>query len=201
MATGMGGRSGGGRIGGGMGGARRAAAPRPAAAARSQSRVGGVSSGRMGGAPRRMANAPANRQQRRQTGRMANASLTPRQKRVARRERRQERREKRRQQRPGQQPQPGLPDGGDDTGFDTGDYSGIFSAVSDWFGQEEEPEDFRTQEFDPSSLDAPYERYSDDNEDGWITGLIKSGQKGYDLPTNVTLQAAMNSPFRYYGQY
>jgi hypothetical protein len=196
---GMGGRSGGGQMGGGMVGSRRAAAPRPMATG-ATSRTGGGSSGRMGGSPKRMANAPTNRQQRRQSKRMANASLTPRQKKIERREKRQERRQNRRQQKTGQQSRPGSSESSDDTGFDMNDYSGIFNAVSDWFGQEE-PEDFRTQKFDPSSLDSPYERYSDDDEEGWITGLMKSGQKGYDLPANVTLQTAINSPFRYYGQY
>lgn len=67
--------------------------------------------------------------------------------------------------------------------------------------QQEQQTNFRSVEFDETSLTDPYQKYAEDPADGWITGVMKSGQKGYDLPREVTLATALNSPFRYYGGY
>lgn len=130
-----------------------------------------------GSSSRRMAQAPRNSQQRRA--------------------RQQERRDARRARRMAQvdtpdasTQQPGVTTRGNE-GFD----------LSSLFSVQEKPKDFRSVEFDDSSLVDPYQKYAEDPENGWITGLMKSGQKGYDLPKEVTLAAAMNSPFRYYGGY
>lgn len=180
----MGGRMGGGRSGGAMGGARsaqRSAAP---------SRPARASGAAMGGG--RAASGDSTR-------RMAQAPRTPQQRRARQQERRDARRERRMAQvgTPGTAvQQPGATTSGDEgwSGAGTFDLSGLFSAP-------EQPKDFRSVEFDESSLASPYQKYAEDPEDGWITGLMKSGQKGYDLPKEVTLAAAMNSPFRYYGGY
>lgn len=185
----MGGRMGGGRGGGAMGGAMGGARPaqRPVAAPRASRPSGGAmgGGGRAGGGNVR---------------RMAQAPRTPQQRQARRQDRRDARKARRMAQAdtPGANTQqPGTTTGstedwfGGDGGFD----------LSGLFPQANEPEDYRSIEFDANPLSEPYQRYADEPEDGWITGLMKSGQKGYDLPREVTLSAAMNSPFRYYGGY
>ena len=189
----MGGRMGGGRRGGAMGGAKGGAmgGARPARRAAATPRASRPSGGAMGG---RRASAGGG------TRRMAQAPRTPQQR---RRERRQDRRDARKARRmaqagaPGDSTQqPGSSTSGDEGWFDGGGFD-----LSSLFPQSNEPEDYTSAEFDASSLSEPYQKYADDPEEGWITGLMRSGQKGYDLPKEVTVASAMNSPFRYYGGY
>ena len=77
--------------------------------------------------------------------------------------------------------------------LDVGDLVGLFSP--------EPTERRRGLEFDTESVTEPYAKYADESEDGWITGVMRSSEKGYDLPNEVTLASAMKSPFRYYGGY
>lgn len=94
--------------------------------------------------------------------------------------------------------------GGQETGRSTDGDGGWFDSDFDFsslFPTSSDEEDYTQSEFDPSSSTTPYQKYADDPEDGWITGVMRSGQKGYDLPKEVTLASAMNSPFRYYGGY
>ena len=90
--------------------------------------------------------------------------------------------------------------GGGGSNEGAGDFSGGY-LPSDWMTEEPEFEDYTEAEFDTGALTEPYQKYAEDPEEGWITGLMRSGQKGYDLPKEVTVASAMNSPFRYYGGY
>ena len=90
--------------------------------------------------------------------------------------------------------------GGGSSDEGAGDFAGGY-LPSDWMTEEPEFEDYTEAEFDTGSLTEPYQKYAEDPEEGWITGLMRSGQKGYNLPKEVTVASAMNSPFRYYGGY
>ena len=184
MPMGGGGRRGGGGMGGGMGGGARRSASPPRMANAAPRQTGGARAGRgMGGSaarrPKRLANVPKQR--------------------VGRNKNKPDRR--------------GLPKPVDvrDPSQDTVDWREIpdnfgggggidFSGIADLFGQQEEG-DYTTEEFDKKSVTEPYQRYSGNDEDDWITGLMQRGQKGYELPKRVTLESAMDSPFRYYGSY
>lgn len=172
-----------------MGGARGVAraAQRPATSPRASRPSSGAMGGRRasaGGGARRMAQVPRTPQQRR-------------------RERRQDRRDARKARRMAQAgaPEDSTQQPGYSTSGDEGWSGGGGFDLSSLFPQSNEPKDFTSQEFDTGSLFEPYQKYAEDPEEGWITGLMRSGQKGYDLPKEVTVASAMNSPFRYYGGY
>jgi hypothetical protein len=218
----MGGRMGGGRRGGAMGGARRAPAPRPAAMggrrASPAARAPRAAGGRMGGGGNRVTRiAGTNKVSGKDIRNLRDAGVGDNRIRGLIDRRGAGRNAARVAGQIGLDMPGGrmggmggmggrragdvfTDAGGGSSDEGAGDFAGGY-LPSDWMTEEPEFEDYTEAEFDTGSLTEPYQKYAEDPEEGWITGLMRSGQKGYNLPKEVTVASAMNSPFRYYGGY